>query len=133
MMAWETLRAYMRTEFDLVADEAMALTLAWSFEGDVIQHEWLVHVVARGVSHVAIVCPVVHESALPPRAALVHNTTLAVGALALDGEIYVIREVLPLDALTFPALRRACELVAHEAARLRVNAIAPVAHSESPA
>ena len=132
MMDWDTLRAHMRASFELIADETMAITLAWSFEGT-LQHEWLVHVVARGVSHVAIVCPVAHESALPLRAALVHNTTLAVGALALDGEIYVIREVLPLDALTFPALRRACELVAHEAARLRVNAIAPVAHSESPA
>jgi hypothetical protein len=123
MIEWTTLRAHMRANYDLLGDEPDVMSLAWTFVDEtgteLIEHQWVTRGAAGGVPHVAIVCPVGPQTRLSLIEALRHNNTLAIGALALVDDAYVLREVLPLDALTFAALRRALELVAHEAARLR--------------
>ncbi len=123
MLDWATVRAHVATRFSVAASSEDALQLRWNIsraDGTVVeQAERLSAARAFGVPHVLIVCPVVAEAALPATDALRHNATLAIGALALTPDGYVMRASLPLDGLAFPALDRALELVAHEAARIR--------------
>jgi hypothetical protein len=139
MMDWTLVRAHMRSTFELEYDDAEGIRLRWDVEGT-LQEQWLHPVKAAGLPHLMVVCPVVSEASMHPRDAVKHNNTLAVGALALGPQGYVMRVVLPLDSLTMPALDRMLELTAHEAARIRVQLVrraskktAPVAIVAEPA
>jgi hypothetical protein len=64
----------------------------------------------------ADICP---ASEIEPRRALVHNTSLAVGSICIEGDHYFIRHAAPLAGLLPGHLDQMIDLVAHEAARLR--------------
>lgn len=119
---WPSLRAHMRGKYNLEYDDAEGIRLTWDVDG-VAQTQWLHPVAGLGMHHVMVVCPMVGERDLPPRDALRHNNTLAVGTIALARDGYVMRAVLPLELLSFVAFDRMIEVVAHEAARIRANIV----------
>jgi RimJ/RimL family protein N-acetyltransferase len=57
---------------------------------------------------------------IEPAAALAHNATLALGALVLVDDRYVLRHTAPLDTASGWSLRQCIELVGNEAIRLAV-------------
>jgi hypothetical protein len=120
MATWDETKAHLRARFKLFRDEAELVMLSWTFEGDpVVQGQSIELRPAFGEPHAVILCDVVARAQMDPAEALAHNMTLAIGALAHDGDRLVLRHVEPLADLPFPRLDRAVELLAHEAARLR--------------
>ena len=122
-MTWEEIRDHLRGRYQLKVDEEDRIDLAWSFEafpGAPVQLQRVRHI--RGGErepHLGIYCPVATEAQLAPRAALAHNATLAVGALALEDILVVLRYTVPVRRLSVRALDQALWSIAHEAARLR--------------
>jgi hypothetical protein len=135
-MTWIELVAHVRERWKLAIDAQDRLGLLWSIgEGPNVeeQRELVELIHGGGVPYVRITADVTREEKLSPLDAVRHNTTLAVGALALDRQTYVLRAVIPLDVLSTQALDRSLELVAHEAARIRhqmKRAILPIPYAD---
>src|SRR5688572_6985145 len=120
MPTWEETKDHLRQRFKLLREEPTWILMGWTFEGEPrVQEERIELRQALGEPHVLIACDVVGVDQMEPSEALAHNTTLAVGGLALvDGRIEP-RHVHPLEDLRIERLDRWLELLAHEAARLR--------------
>ena len=73
---------------------------------------------------IRILVPVGPAFCMPAEAALEHNLTLAAGALARDGEMLVLKALLPAS-LDDDALDLALSLMAREAIRLRWKLVQP--------
>ncbi|MGE0396394.1 MAG: hypothetical protein AB7T06_06720 [Kofleriaceae bacterium] len=121
-MTWDELITHVRGRWKVAIDAPDRLGLLFRIgeppEADE-QREMVELIHGAGVPYVRITADVAREETLSPLDAVRHNMTLAVGALALDRERYVLRAVLPLDVLSLQALDRSLELLAHEAARIR--------------
>jgi hypothetical protein len=135
-MTWDELATHVRGQWKVAIDSKDRLGLLWMIGEmpDVEEQREMVELIhGGGVSYVRISAEVTREEKLSPLDAVRHNTTLAVGALALDGDTYVLRAVLPLDVLSTQALDRSLELVAHEAARIRhkmKRSVAPIPYED---
>lgn len=121
-MTWDELVTHVREQWKVAIDSRDRLGLLWTIGAgaDAEEQREMVELVhGGGVAYVRITADVAGEDDLSSLEAVRVNMTLALGALALDRHNYVLRAVLPLDALTTHALDRSLELVAHEAARIR--------------
>lgn len=122
MPTWQEVKAHLHQRLTINIDEPTWLGLAWKIEGpsaQVLQGQRIELISALGKPHLLILCDVVAVERLDPLEMLIHNTTLAYGALAVTQGTYIIRQVYPLDELTYPLLDTALEFIAHEAGRLR--------------
>ena len=81
---------------------------------------------ALGEPHPLVLCEAVAADKRPAGELLAHNMSLAVGAVAPSGELYVIRHAQPRAEVDLNRLTRTLEPTAHEAARLRAR-VAPLA------
>src|SRR5262249_23265433 len=79
--------------------------------------------VACGRPYLILTARVGSRDALDPRRALEHSRTLAVGALVLDEDGYVLRHALPLDGTPAWRRRHCVEVVAQAAARLAAGCL----------
>jgi hypothetical protein len=135
MPTWEETQTYMRASYVLVVDEPKWIGLAWSFKSadgteDVVQRERVEQVQAFGEPHLLVladVAPAGEVAAEQAIGALRHNMSIAIGAIAIADDTFVVRAVVPLETLTWPVLDRTLRQVAHEAARLREVGKAPLA------
>lgn len=119
-MTWDELLAHVRGRWTVAIDSRDRLGLLWSVGEPPEEQRELVELIhGGGVPYVRITADVTREEKLSALDAARHNTRLAVGALAIDRANYVLRAVLPLEALSTHALDLSLELVAHEAARIR--------------
>jgi hypothetical protein len=57
---------------------------------------------------------------IDPVEALRYNSVSDAGALVLEGQTYLLRQILPLDAVTLQQVARVVEHIAVEATRLRL-------------
>jgi hypothetical protein len=125
MPLWSEIKSYLRRTFTIAVDEPEWIGLAWILESpggdDVVQKQRVELVQAFGQPHIMIWSDVTEVERVPPRTALAHNMTLAIGAVAINEQHYVLRAVLPLDPLDWDYLEKTMRHVAHEAARLRVT------------
>jgi hypothetical protein len=121
-MTWDELVTHVRETWRVAIDSRDRLGLLWTIDerGDE-QREVVELVHSNSVPYVRITADVTHEDDLSALEAVRVNASLSLGALALDRHTYVLRAVLPLDALTSQVLDRSLELVAHEAARIRAE------------
>jgi hypothetical protein len=122
MPTWDETLEHLRERFKIAVEEASWVGLVWRFGGDFVQGQRVELAQAFGQPHLLILSDVLSADLIPPKKALQHNMTLAVGALAIAQGTYVLRHVMPLENLTWAVLDAAMEYVAHEAARLRKNA-----------
>jgi hypothetical protein len=132
MPSWEETKKHIHERFKIAVEEPSWLGLTWSFPDagkQEFQRQRIELVQAFGQPHLLIMCDVVPEESLPPREALSHTTSMAVGGLSITHGLYVVRHVMPLSNLTWDVLDNALEYTAHEAARLRVQSRATVAFS----
>jgi len=120
MMCWSAVRSALRRKFPLEYDDDEGVRLVWHFDG-VAQPQWLHHIRSLDVPHVMVMCPIGGEHDIPARDAVRHNSSLAVGAMALGPTGYVMRAVMPLDAVSHATFERILEVLACEAARIRGN------------
>lgn len=132
MPSWEETKKHLHERFKIAVEEPSWLGLTWSFPDEgkqEFQRQRLELVQAFGQPHLLIMCDVVPEEALPPRDALAHATSMAVGGLSITHGLYVVRHVMPLSNMTWDVLDNALEYTAHEAARLRVQSRSTIAFS----
>jgi|SRR5688572_22280112 len=121
-MTWDEVCAHLRRTYVLDLDQDETFGLVWRFESmptPVLQRQRVQLTVAFGVEPwVAISCPVAVEDQFPARAALAHNSSLALGALMLDKNLVVLRFVTALAPLEAHELDETLVTLANEAARL---------------
>lgn len=130
MATWAETKDYLRSKLILAMDEPEWLGVAWRFPSpsggeEVVQRQRVELVQAFSEPHVLVWSDIIEEERVPHRLALVFNATLAVGGIALNENLYIIRTVLPLENLDFAYLERTMRHIAQEAVRLRVGAPTP--------
>jgi hypothetical protein len=125
MPSWDEVKEYVRGRFQILKEEDSWFGMAWRFpvgDGTFVTQRVKVHSThAFGEAWLLAMADVVPEAQLDPREAIKHNRTLAIGALALDDGLYLMRHAAPLATLVWVDLDRMLEFVAHEAARLRLR------------
>jgi hypothetical protein len=122
MVSFEQLRVYLRARYGLVVDRADVVGMVWQFtDGDtpVYQHLKIFAVQAFGAPWLVFRAEVCPADLVSAQQAMAHNCTLAVGALAFDGDVCIVRRACPLHTMTGADLEQTVEFVAHEAARMR--------------
>jgi RimJ/RimL family protein N-acetyltransferase len=105
-----------------VRESSFAVTLRFPLAGGLIDQR--VTVALGDILEqplVVVSAEVAPEAHLGARDALAHNATLAVGALCIVNDAYVLRQSMALAGLTGAQLDRFVTLVGHEAARLRAQ------------
>lgn len=117
---WDAIRDHIRRNYHVAVDGPGSLGLLWTFpNAEGVQRQRVEAVVAFGAPHVVITSNVGSAATMTCYDALIHNGTLAIGALCfLDGHL-VLRMILPLEGVDISVIDRSLQLVAHEAARLR--------------
>lgn len=122
MTAWEDICAYLRSHYVLVVDDVGWIGMEWAFshQGSVFRQRLKIE---RKISYasdwVLVMAAVCRSDMLDTTSALRFNARLAIGSLAIEGEMCYLRAALPTDTLVFRDLDRAIALVARETARLR--------------
>lgn len=125
MATWTETKEWLAKTFTLAIDEPEWVGLAFKWPGpdgeDVIQRQRVEIAQAFGQPHLLVWSDIIAADRVPPRVALAHNMTLAIGGIALLENLLVLRTVVPLDGLDFGYLEKTMRYIAHEAARLRVH------------
>jgi hypothetical protein len=117
-LTWEQLVAHVRRHHVLVVEQPRHLAIGWKIR-NVVQLEQIERVTALGAPAVRIVSAAGPAATLDAARVLEHNLRMPVGSVALHGQAYVVRHVVPLAGLTPERLDEVLEVVAHEAARIR--------------
>jgi hypothetical protein len=95
MSTWDELKGYVRDKYRLAIDEPERFALVFGIPGGRTQQVVVAHFRALDRDFIEIRTPVCGEAALDPRAALKHNSTCHIGALALhDGIYYLVHKAL---------------------------------------
>jgi hypothetical protein len=122
---WSDVQAHLRGRYKIAAEDDRGLDLYWELgappDRSLLQRTRVELRRAFGEPWLVIVGDVCAEAALEPREALRHNGKLSLGALALEGQGYVMRHGARLATLTWDDLERALEFVAVEASRVRLG------------
>jgi hypothetical protein len=95
MSTWDELRSYARDKYRLSEDLEGRFALVFAIPGGRTQQVVVTHFRALDRDFVELRTPVCNEAELAPRAALLHNSTCSIGALALyDGVYYLVHKAL---------------------------------------
>lgn len=127
MATWSETKEWLAKTFTLAVDEPEWVGLGFKWDDPkggpepVVQRQRVEIAQAFGQPHLLIWSDIIEADRVPPRVALSHNMTLAIGGIAILENLLVLRTVLPLENLDFAYLEKAMRYVAHEAARLRIN------------
>ena len=124
MPTWIDVQTYLRGKYKIAAEDERYLELFWDLgtpEQPLLQRTRVILRRAFDEPWLTIVGDVCAEAALEPREALRYNPKLSLGALALDGDGYVVRHAARLATLTWDDLDRALEYLALEASRVRLG------------
>jgi hypothetical protein len=90
MSTWEELRTYARDKYRLALDEDDRFAVVFAIPGGRTQQVVITHFRAIERDFIEFRTPVCTEADLQPRAALEHNSTCSIGALALHGGVYYL-------------------------------------------
>lgn len=95
MSTWAELKTYARDKYRLALDEADRFALVFAIPGGRTQQVVVSYFRAMEREFIEFRTPVCTEVDLEPRAALHHNSTCSIGALALhDGVYYLVHKAL---------------------------------------
>lgn len=122
MATWDETREYIRGKYKVAMDEPTWIGLAFSFTLDgneVGQRERIEPTTALGQPALLLWSDVVETNRVPNKLALQRNMSFEIGGLAISGDLYVLRVVLPLEGMSWSLLDEGLVYVAREAARLR--------------
>ncbi len=95
MSTWAELKTYARDKYRLAIDEEDRFALVFAIPGERTQQVVVTHFRALDREFIELRTPVCQLEHLDPTAALVHNSTCSIGALALhDGVYYLVHKAL---------------------------------------
>lgn len=95
MSTWPELKTYARAKYRLAVDEEDRFAAVFAIPGGRTQQVVVTHFRAMERDFIEFRTPVCKEADLDPRAALRHNSTCSIGALALhDGVFYLVHKAL---------------------------------------
>lgn len=95
MSTWPELKIYARAKYRLAMDEEDRFAAVFAIPGGRTQQVVVTHFRAIERDFIEFRTPVCKEADLEPRAALRHNSTCSIGALALhDGVYYLVHKAL---------------------------------------
>ena len=121
MATWTELREQLKEKYKLTREEPTWIGLQFGFHDgryDVFQQLRIDQVTALGQPAVALMADIADVTRVPYKLALERSMAFEIGGIAINGDLYVARAVLPLS-LEWPVLDAAMVYLAREAARLR--------------
>ena len=121
MPTWDELRANLKEKYTLTKDEPRWVGLQFGFHLDnreVVQKLRIDRIDALGKPAIAMMADIAEATRVPHKLALQRSMTFEIGAIAMNGELYVARAVRPLS-VEWPVIDAAMTYLAREAARLR--------------
>lgn len=121
-VSWDLVRDHLRVRYRIASDEKDCLGIDFSIldgNGALEQRVKVEHGAAFGAGWIAVLAAIAPASRINAAAALEINARLAVGAVAVLGDLAYARAAMAIDSLDFAGLERAIEAMAREAVRLR--------------
>lgn len=99
MATWSELKGFARGSYKLAEERDYSFKLVFKYPGGRLQAVIASHYEAMGRVWVDFSSACCRAERMDPREALEQGFHLAVGALCLDGDVYVVRHTVLLDAL----------------------------------
>lgn len=100
MSTWTELKNYARSRYKLAEEGDHSFKVVFKYAGGRLQAVIASHYEAIGRVWVDFSSACCRADRMDPREALEQGFNLAVGALSLDGDVYVVRHTVLLDDLT---------------------------------
>ena len=99
MPTWGEIQEYARTKYKLARDEEHWFSLVFAYDNERKQLVRCKHFQAFDQDWVDFASACCKENEMSPTVALKKNNEFAVGAIALDGDVYVFKYTVPLTNL----------------------------------
>jgi len=121
MPTWDEVRAYARSNYTLAEDEDDHFSIVWEYDDarkqavrvsrfEALDREW--------VDFASAACA---KDELSPEEALRRNFDFALGALCLDGDVYVVRHSAQLETMDLEEFELPLRVVASTADRIEAE------------
>ena len=121
MATWAQLREALGHKYRLTDDLGSSFKVLFEHPGDRRQAVVVAHYEALNRGWCEVTSAVCQASRLPPTEALTRNFDFAIGALCLDGDVYVVRYTAPVDQLDDQELDWLLQVVAATAYQLEAE------------
>ncbi|MBX3160678.1 MAG: hypothetical protein KF773_32225 [Deltaproteobacteria bacterium] len=122
MMTWDDVVAHVRARFAVIDAGDEHVVVGWKAGGGV-HAQRLDLATAFGAPWLRVASSLGDRAAAHADTLMSHNATLAIGALAFDGDTVVLHHLTPLALLVPDHLELVVKQIAHEAVRLRVHGL----------
>lgn len=125
MPTWIELKNHARTTYKLAEERDHSFKVVFRYAGGRLQAVIVAHYDAMGRAWCDFSSACCRVNRLEPREALEQSFNLAVGALCLDGDVYVVRHTVLLDELALADLHLHMHAVARAADQIE-HSLAPL-------
>jgi hypothetical protein len=121
MPTWGEIQEYARSKYKLAKDEKDWFSLVFAYENERRQLVVVKHFTAFDQDWVEFASACCKQDEMSPVVALKKNQDFAVGAIALDGDVYVFKYSVPLTNLDIDEFELPLHVVASTADHLETN------------
>lgn len=115
MPTWEDVRAYAKSNYTLAEDEGEHFSIVWEYDDERKQAVRVSHFHALDRDWIDFASAACAKEDLSPEEALKRNFDFALGALCLDGDVYVVRHSAQLETMDLEEFELPLRLVASTA------------------
>jgi hypothetical protein len=115
MPTWEEVRAYARSNYTLAEDEDEHFSIVWEYDDERKQAVRVSHFLALDREWVDFASAACAHDELSAAEALKRNFDFALGALCLDGDVYVVRHSAQLETMDLEEFELPLRVVASTA------------------
>ena len=115
MPSWAEVQDYVRKQYKLHEDNDDSFKLIWEFRNNRFQMITVTRFTAMDREWVEFTSAACRRDEMPPEVALTKNFQFAVGAIALDGDVYVVRYSAQLATMDLDELELPLHVVAQTA------------------
>ncbi|MFO0692396.1 MAG: hypothetical protein U0230_02460 [Polyangiales bacterium] len=115
MPSWAEVQDYVRKQYKLHEDNDDSFKLIWEFRNNRFQMITVTRFTAMDREWVEFTSAACRRDEMPAEVALTKNFQFAVGALALDGDVYVVRYSAQLATMDLDELELPLHVVAQTA------------------
>jgi hypothetical protein len=125
---WNGVRAALRGKFVVERDEPEALGIRVMMtveEEEIRQDVGLAPTELHGRPWLVLIAPVCFADRIDPNVLVKYEDLIPSGALVLRGDMYLLRDGVLFESLTSLTLAWTVAMIAHEAAKVRLNLAIP--------
>ena len=115
MPTWDEVRAYARSNYTLAEDEEERFSIVWEYDDDRKQAVRVSRFQALDRDWIDFASAACAKDELEASEALTRNFGFALGALCLDGDVYVVRHSAQLETLDLEEFELPLRVVASTA------------------